>query len=114
VKGYDVVASDGQKIGRVRDVLDGFVVVELGRFIRSTRPVPKEFAHAADGKREVVVTVPKKVLRDAPKVRRNGSFDVELAARHYGLASSFAQHEPMWAERTPEHQPEQIVMPGGK
>jgi hypothetical protein len=104
VKGYDVVTSDGQRIGRVAEVLDGFLVVELGRFLRSRRPVPKEFTHAADGKREVVVTVPTKVLRDAPRVRRNGTFAVDEAARHYGLASNVAQDEAIWADESAEHQ----------
>ena len=88
MKGYDVVTSEGQKIGRVADVLDGFLVVEVGRVLRSRRPVPKEFAHAQDGQRAVAVTVPTEVLRDAPRVHRNGTFDVDVAARHYGLAAS--------------------------
>jgi len=104
VKGYDVVTSEGQKIGRVTDTLDGFLVVETGRLLRSRRPLPKEFAHARDGERIVVVTVPKKVLHDAPRVHRNGTFDVDEASKHYGLASSFMQEEPVWAEQTPEHE----------
>jgi hypothetical protein len=89
VKGYEVVTSDGQKIGRVTQVLDGFLVVELGRVLRSRRPLPKEFAHAQDRERTVVVTVPRRVLGDAPRVDRSGTFDVDEAAQHYGLASSY-------------------------
>jgi hypothetical protein len=104
VKGYDVVTSDGQRIGRVADTLDGFLVVETGRLLRSRRPLPKEFAHAQDGERTVVITVPTKVLHDAPPVHRNGTFDVDEASKHYGVASSFTRDEPVWDEQTPEHQ----------
>jgi len=103
VKGYAVLTSEGQKIGRVSDVLDGFVVVELGQVFRARRPVPKEFAHAQDGGRTVVVTVPKSVVKDAPRVHRHGTFDVEQASRHYGLASSYVQDEALWPGGTPEH-----------
>jgi hypothetical protein len=35
------------------------------------------------------VTVPRQVLRDAPRVDRRGVFDAQDAARHYGLAESY-------------------------
>jgi hypothetical protein len=126
VKGYEVVTSEGQKIGRVSEVLDGFVVVELGQVFRSRRPVPMEFAHAQDGARTVVVTVPKAVVSDAPRVHRHGTFDVDQASRHYGLASSYRQPESLWAGETSEHaaaeqpeeeierRPERVYMPGGR
>ena len=103
MKGYEVQTSEGQKLGRVTDVLDGFVVVELGHVLRSRRPLPKEFAHADDAERTVVVTVPREVLRDAPRVRRDGTFDVDAATRHYGLAASNRPEEAIWPEETPEH-----------
>ena len=141
MKGYDVVTSEGQRIGRVADVLDGFVVVEIGRLLRSRRPLPKEFAHAQDDERAVVATVPRKVLREAPRVHRHGTFDVDAAARHYGLAATArrdegAEHalaeqrereteetgaEPEGAApltKQPaeeiERRPERVYMPGGK
>jgi hypothetical protein len=130
VKGYEVVTSEGRKMGRVSEDLDGFVVVEIGRVLRSRRPVPKEFAHAQDGDRTVVVTVPKDVVTDAPRVHRHGTFDVEEASRHYGLASSYTTNESLWAEGSPEEaesasltkqpedeierRPERVYMPGGK
>jgi hypothetical protein len=104
VKGYDVVTSDGRKIGRVTDTLDDFVVVEIGRVLRSRRPLPREFAHATDGERKVVVTVPKVVLEDAPRVHRNGTFDVDAAARHYGVGGTITRDEPIWADQATEHQ----------
>ncbi|HKP17950.1 MAG TPA: hypothetical protein VJT84_05675 [Gaiellaceae bacterium] len=103
MKGYEVVTSDEHTIGRVAETLDGFLVVELGRFWKLRRPVPKEFAHAVDDERKIVVTVPKAVLRDAPRVRRDGTFDVDEAARHYGLAGTLAPDAPVFAEQSTEH-----------
>ena len=141
MKGYEVVTSEGERIGRVAEVLDAFLVVEVGRVLRFRRPLPKEFAHAQDGERTVVVTVPTKVLRDAPRVHHNGTFDVEAAARHYGLASGDRRgegHEQAVAEQREresaetgaetegaapltkqpdeevERRPERVYMPGGK
>jgi hypothetical protein len=104
VKGYDVVSSEGQKIGKVTDVLDGFVIVEVGRVMRTRRPLPKEFAHAQDSDRTVVATVPKRVLDDAPRVNRSGTFDVDQATRHYGLTPSQNDPDSVFAEETPEHE----------
>jgi hypothetical protein len=103
VKGYDVVTSDGKKIGRVVETRDGFLVVETG-FLRGRRPLPKEFAHTTDEDRRVVVTVAKAVLQDAPRVRRDGTFDVDEAARHYGLGGAVKKEETVWAEEASEHQ----------
>jgi hypothetical protein len=81
-----VVRGDGQRIGRVADAFGGFVVVEVGRLLRTRLALPREFAHARDGERRVAVTVPRAMLDAAPRVRRGGSFDAVAAARYFGLA----------------------------
>ena len=86
MKGYDVVRSDGQRIGRVSDAIGGFVVVELGRLVRTRLALPREFAHATDGDRRVAVTAPRALLEQAPRVTRRGTFDAGAAARHFGVA----------------------------
>jgi hypothetical protein len=87
MKGYDVVRSDGQRIGRVADAIGGFVVVELGRRLMRTRlALPREFAHATDGDRRVAVTAPRALLEQAPRVTRRGTFDAGATARHFGVA----------------------------
>jgi hypothetical protein len=88
VKGYDVVKWDGQRIGRVAAASGEFLVVELGRMRRDRRALPTEFAHATDGDRRVVVTVPTAFLADAPRVKRRGRFDAGAAARHFGVAGT--------------------------
>jgi hypothetical protein len=86
VKGYDVVGSDGQRIGRVADAIGGFVVVELGRLLHTRLALPREFAHATDSDRRVAVTAPRALLEKAPRVSRAGTFDAGATARHFGVA----------------------------
>jgi hypothetical protein len=105
--GYEVVTSDDRLVGEVVDVRDGFLIVEFGHVHKSRHPVPREFVHAADDAAKAFVTVPKRVLLDAPKVDKSGNFDRAAAARHFGLAESYLQpptdgegeslgHDPVW------------------
>src|SRR5262245_18045048 len=87
VKGYVVVGSDGQRIGRVSSAIGGFVVVERGRLMRTRLALPREFAHTTDGDRKVAVTAPRALLEQAPRVRRGGAFDASATARQFGVAS---------------------------
>jgi hypothetical protein len=100
MRGYLVFTSDDRSVGRVAGVADGYLIVESGRMFKSRRPVPQEFVHVVDVAGKAFVTVPRRVLMDAPQVDRKGRFDVRKAARHFGLAESFgepAQEFPAWA-----------------
>ncbi|HSS74273.1 MAG TPA: hypothetical protein VLK53_11985 [Gaiellaceae bacterium] len=85
MKGYELVRSDGERIGRVADRIGGVVVVELGRLLRTRLALPREFAHATDCDRRVAVTAPLALLRAAPRVTRNGVFDAGAVSRHFGV-----------------------------
>ena len=69
----DVVTSDDRVVGRVADVRDGFLIVESGRLRKSRHPMPREFVHAVDEAAKVVVTVPRRMLMDAPRVDGRGN-----------------------------------------
>jgi hypothetical protein len=109
--GYEVVTSDDRVVGEVVDVRQGFLIVESGHVHKSRHPVPREFVHVVDEAAKAFVTIPKRVLMDAPKVDKQGKFDQAAAARHFGLAESYLQpptegegeslpHDPAWgAER---------------
>ena len=86
MKGYDVVRSDGRRIGRVADAFGDYVIVELGRVVRTRRVLPTEFVHAADRERKIVVTASTARLEAAPRAARSGRFDAAAAARHFGTA----------------------------
>ena len=76
-------------MGRVAEVKDGYLIVESGRMRKSRRPVPREFVHVVDGASKAFVTVPRRILQDAPEVDRRGNFDLQQAALHYGLAGAY-------------------------
>ena len=88
MRGYDVLTSDDRAVGRVIDVQNGFLIIESGRLRKSRHPIPREFVHAVDEAAKVVVTVPRRVLMDAPRVDGRGNFDRASAAGHFGLAES--------------------------
>ena len=91
MRGYDVVTSDDRIVGRVMDVRHGFLIVESGRLRKTRHPVPREFVHVVDEAAKAFVTVPRRILMDAPKADKNGEFDTSAAARHFGLAESYLQ-----------------------
>jgi hypothetical protein len=111
VRGYEVVTSDDRVVGTVLDVRHGFLIVESGRLRKSRHPVPREFVHAVDKAAKAFVTVPRRILLDAPEADKRGNFNRAEAARHFGLAESYLQpqtegeaaslpHDPAWgAER---------------
>src|SRR5262245_51112266 len=72
VRGYEVVTSDDRVVGHVVDVRHGFLVVESGRIHKSRHPVPREFVHVVDEAAKAFVTVPRRILMDAPKVDKDG------------------------------------------
>jgi hypothetical protein len=88
--GYQVVTSDDRRVGTVVGIRQGFLIVESGRLRRSRHPVPREFVHPNDEAAKVFVTVPRRLLMDAPKAGKDGEFDRAAAARHFGLAAPSA------------------------
>jgi hypothetical protein len=91
VRGFEVVTSDDRVVGTVTDVRHGFLIVESGRLRKSRHPVPREFVHVVDEAAKAFVTVPRRILMDAPKADKDGEFDRSAAARHFGLAESYLQ-----------------------
>ena len=91
MRGFEVVTSDDRVVGTVMDVRHGFLIVESGRLRKSRHPVPREFVHVVDEAAKAFVTVPRRILMDAPRVDKDGEFDRSAAARHFGLAESYLQ-----------------------
>jgi hypothetical protein len=105
--GYEVVTSDDRVVGEVVDVRQGFLIVQSGHVHKTRHPVPREFVHVVDEAAKVFVTIPKRVLMDAPKADKDGNFDWAAAAGHFGLAESYLHpptegegdslaHDPAW------------------
>jgi ribosomal 30S subunit maturation factor RimM len=88
MRGYEVVTSDDRAVGEVVDVQNGFLIVESGHVRKARHPVPREFVHPVDEAAKAFVTVPRRVLMDAPKVDEDGVFDRDEACRYFGLSES--------------------------
>ena len=86
MRGFEVVTSDDRVVGHVADVRDGYLIVESGQLRKARHPVPREFVHAVDEAAKAFVTVPRRVVMDAPS-RPQGFFD--RRERRFGLAESY-------------------------
>ena len=87
MKGYDVVTHDAEKVvGHVVDKSGGNYIVEQGLLRKTRHALPEEFGRIDDEVRRLVITVPKELLEDSPKV--NGDLDEDAVAAHYGLADT--------------------------
>jgi hypothetical protein len=85
--GYELVSSTGKHLGLVVATSGDYLVVTLGRLRKSFHPLPVEFVHADDRKRQVVVTVPKRALERSPRVDQLGQVGQGAVDAYYGLHS---------------------------
>jgi hypothetical protein len=85
MEGYEVIGSDGAKVGEVVAVEGDFLVVEGGFLRKSRHAVPKALAHPEEDERVVRLTVSKQLVTDSPTVS-DGELDRRSVAEHYGLA----------------------------
>jgi hypothetical protein len=85
VEGYEVIGSDGAKVGEVVAVESGLLIVERGLLRKSRHAVPTAFAQADDGARVVRLSVSKELVEESPAVS-DGEVDYRAVAQHYGLS----------------------------
>jgi hypothetical protein len=85
MKGYEVITSDEQKVGRVVGVEDENLIVEHGHLRKTRQAIPTTFAHTDESEQVVRVSVSKQIVEGSPKLE-NGSVDRQAVAEHYGLA----------------------------
>ena len=86
MEGYEVITVDENKVGKVVGESGDFLIVEQGALLKSKHALPREFAHVNEAQQQVVVTVPKEILADSPKV--DDGFDEREVAEHYGLTTA--------------------------
>jgi hypothetical protein len=84
MEGYEVIGSDGGKLGHVINVDGDLLVVEEGRLRKARYAIPKAFAHPNDQEQVVRLTVSKQLIEDSPPLK-NGELDPAAVAAHYGL-----------------------------
>ena len=93
MQGYDVVTHDDEKVvGHVVDKVGRNYIVEQGLLRKTKHALPEDFAELDEEGRRLVITVPKELLDDSPKV--NGDVDENAVAAHYGLADTTVDDPP--------------------
>jgi hypothetical protein len=92
MEGYEVIGSDGGKLGHVVGVEDGFVIAEEGTLRKKRHAIPEAFAHVDDSEQVVRLTVSKSLVEDSPPLK-NGKLDRKAIAAHYGLAEAYEDPE---------------------
>lgn len=97
MQGYDVITHDDEKVvGHVVDKIGRNYIVEQGLLRKTKHAVPEDFAQVDDAARRLVITVPKELLNDSPKV--NGDVDEDAVAAHYGLADTTVDEPPEYVD----------------
>ena len=93
MQGYDVVSHEDEKVvGHVVDKVGGNYIVEQGMFRKTKHAVPEQFAHVDETGERIVLTIPKELVEDSPKV--NGDVDEDAVAAHYGLTDTSVDSSP--------------------
>ena len=77
MRGFAVVTSDDRLVGHIADTRDGYLIVESGHLRKARHPVPREFVHVVDEAAKAFVTVPRRVVMDAPEVDRKRTSSTE-------------------------------------
>jgi hypothetical protein len=87
MEGYDVVTSEGERLGQVVSVVGDNLIVEHGTLRKSRHAVPTVFAHVDSGEQVVRTTLAKQLIEDSPKIGDGDDVDESAVAAYYGLAS---------------------------
>jgi hypothetical protein len=75
MRGFRVVTAVGEKrVGRIEGSQGDYYIIRRS-FARGRSPLPKRDAVVDSERGRVLMRVPRRVLFDAPQVRRNGELD---------------------------------------
>jgi hypothetical protein len=85
MEGFEVKTVDDEKVGHVVGASGEFLIVEHGHLRKTKHALPREFADVDESAQVVLMTVPKEIFSDSPKVE-NGSLDEQAVREHYGLS----------------------------
>lgn len=84
MRGLRVVTAVGEKrVGRIVGSQGDYYVVKRS-FGRGRYPLPKSDAVVDSARRRVLMRVPRRILFDAPRVRRNGELDPATDVHYSG------------------------------
>jgi len=102
MESYQVITSDDEVLGEVVKADQDFLIVEHKHLMKEHHyAVPTAFAHADDSEHVVRLSVSKPVIEQAPEVK-DGEFDREAIAIHYGLVDTPSDIDPDDPDSTEE------------
>jgi hypothetical protein len=88
---YEVIGSDGDKVGHVVGQEDDLIIVERGTLRKHRYALPKTFVEIDNEAGVVRTTLSKQLIEDSPEV--DDGVDEQQIAAYYGLASGEVQPE---------------------
>ncbi len=83
MNGYDVITSDGEKLGHVVGTDGSLLLIERGTIRKSRFAVPQAVAHTVQDENEVRLTVSRQVVEQGPTV--DDGVDEKEVADYYGI-----------------------------
>jgi hypothetical protein len=84
MRGYDVITSDGEKLGHVVGTDGSMLLVERGTIRKSRYAVPRAMAQTDQAENEVRLSVSRQVVEEGPRLDGEG-VDEKAVADYYGL-----------------------------
>jgi hypothetical protein len=94
---YEVVDHEDEKVvGHVVDKVGGNYIVEQGHLRKTRHAVPEQFTQLDEPGERLLLTIPKELVHDSPKV--NGDVDETAVAAHYGLTDTTVADSPGYVD----------------
>jgi hypothetical protein len=84
--GYDVLTTDGDKVGHVLEDDGDYLIVEHG-LLKTKHALPRTFAEIEPDAKILRTTLSKQLIHDSPKV--GDDYDRHEVAEYYGLAEGY-------------------------
>ena len=97
MQGYDVVTHEDEKvIGHVVDKVGANYIVEHGLLRKTKHAIPEQFAQVDEAGERLVLSVPRELVEESPKV--NADVDEDAVAAHYGIADTTVDNPPVYVD----------------
>lgn len=117
MQGYDVITSEGDKVGHVTGTSGIYAIVENGLIRHSRHVVPLEFLNPVEGEEICRTPLSKDMIHDAPEADGDGNFDEQQVVVYYGIEQAGVKREGFDAagDETPfvDTRPDATVPGGG-
>jgi hypothetical protein len=91
---YEVIGSDGEKVGHVVAQEGDLIILERGHLRKHRYALPRTFVEVDEEAGVVRTTLSKQLIEDSPEVDDDGVDEQQIAA-YYGLAGGYEQPDTL-------------------